>query len=171
MTPPDQEIPEAREAAIQVFNKFGMCSSELLLPNSTVSIISTACREYAKREHQYLEAIVAGVRQANDDLKQQLSSLQKENEELIASHQDDIEERTEALIKAVSRAEKAEMELDEACERYVGVSGRLGQTHHELTTLRNDVKPLIGSLQRAEVGTSEQERQLQYFLSKHPELK
>jgi chromosome segregation ATPase len=196
-----QEIPEARAAANKVRDVLGISTTDFKF-DAVFEIITEACREYAKRENTDLLLALSRIQRANPNrttatelqsqiaegaaLRQQLSALQKENDDRRIR----IMELERALDNMHFRAEKAEQRVDEL-RRTIGtdlMSGevikleaelttlrndyalqakKLINTGHELYRLRNDAKPLLAWMGAGPIA----QQQLHDFLSRHPELK
>jgi len=163
-----QDIPEAKEAAEKWAKLIGLWDP-VGFPNLTATIvanlghiISTACREYATRLGIPLES--SRPQGQWQELQQQLSSLQKENEELRHRIATDfmagvVVEKDAALANADANIASLRKEIESLKASELS----------ELAALREDVKPLLHALHTADYRL--QSMQAKEFLSKHPELK
>jgi len=113
-----QDIPEAQDACRRIADQ---CLTD---PDGAMfHVISTACREYAKRRDA---------------------------------------EEFERHIGCPTLPTELELQLSEKNAALANADANIAALHHELATLREDVKPLLDSMMMNDAKSA--------FLSKHPDL-
>jgi len=126
-----------------------------------ISTVEAIREEYAKSLSIPLES--SRPQSQWQELQQQLSSLQKENEELRKT----CDAYRESVRGQQSRAEKSEKEVTSKNQQMVILHGWVKQDQAALESLRSDVKPLLKWMDvngwHTAVYTD--------FLLKHPEFK
>jgi DNA repair exonuclease SbcCD ATPase subunit len=137
-----QEIPEAREAANEIRQRTGF-----VLDCDLKEIISTSCREYAKRENADLLLALSRIQRANPDrttatelqsqiaesaaLRQQISALQEKNASLLED------------ISTLKHVLKIEEEKEKTAIK------RLQEYHNEVMSAEQRVAELQKELKRS----------------------